>query len=69
MTIRGGRKLPKKIVRKKKKEENKCNSRYTYMSIAVNMNQTMRNNPIAFESSCGLEYAAMTPDPGIRMAE
>jgi hypothetical protein len=33
------------------------------------MAQTMRNNPIAFDSSCGSEYAAMTPDPGMRMAE
>lgn len=39
------------------------------MSITVNMDQTMRNNPIAFASSCVLEYAAMIPEPGIRMAE
>lgn len=50
--------------RQKKEEEGN-----TYTSIAVNMDQTMRNNPIAFDSSCGSEYAAMTPVPGMRMAE
>ena len=47
----------------KKGEEN------THTSIAVNIPHTMRNNPIAFDSSCGSEYAAMTPDAGMRMAE
>ena len=60
-----------KCQKKRKKESRKINAtaEYTYTSIAVNMNQTMRNNPIAFDSSCGLEYAAKTPVPGMRMAE
>ena len=52
-----------KEIRQKKSEEN------THTSIAVNIPHTMRNNPIAFDSSCGSEYAAMTPDAGMRMAE
>ena len=64
MTIRGrGGGNPKSA---KKREEIFKN---THTSIAVNMAQTMRNNPIAFDSSCGSEYAARTPDPGMRMAE
>ena len=70
------RENPKNRPKKKKKRERKkvvkkinATAEYTYTSIAVNMNQTMRNNPIAFDSSCGLEYAAKTPVPGMRMAE
>lgn len=39
------------------------------ISIAVNMNQVARYNPTAFDNSCVLvPYAAMIPDPGMKMA-
>ena len=41
----------------------------TYMSIIVNMNQTIRYNPRAFDNSWVLlPYAAKIPDPGMKMA-
>jgi hypothetical protein len=39
------------------------------MSITVNMNQTTRYNPTAFDNSCVLlPYAARIPVPGMKMA-
>ena len=40
----------RKTTRRKKKD----NSTYTYMSITVNINQTVRYKPIAFDNSCVL---------------
>ena len=36
------------------RRERKGSSMYTYMSITVNMNQTMRYKPTAFDNSCVL---------------